>query len=871
MVRFVLIGWLVLAAGVARGQQPAAPAATPAAAPSASQAAPKRQLQAVRISTPLKLDGVLDEAAWQTAPVAGQFTEFEPTPGRPEKHPTEVRVLYDDAAIYVGAVMHDVSQDSILRELTQRDNIGNSDFFGVVFDTYRDKLNGYEFIVTSGGVQFDARLSPANGEDGDWNAVWDSRTALRGTDWVAELRIPYSAIRFSSVLEQVWGINFIRQRRSTRQKFFWNEVRPQVDGFVNQWGELTGLRDLKPPLRLSLTPYVSAYVNHYPYNVPGKSNASTSFNGGADVKWGINESFTLDATLVPDFGQVQSDNQVLNLSPFEVQFNENRQFFTEGTELFNKGNLFYSRRVGAQPLGFGAVGGQLRGGFRESDGRRRRGEYVVQNPGITPLLNAAKVSGRTRSGLGVGVFNALSNDVYAVVQDSTTGTRRNVLTQPFTSYNIVVLDQSLKNNSYVSLVNTNVTRAGSTYDANVTGGLFRFANKANTYALDGGVVYSRRRGREFDSATEIDDRDGYKYTVSLNKISGNFNWSVDHGIESHTYNPNDLGLLFANNSIRQSVNVSYRKFKPFWKVNRLNTYAGASYSLLEAPRRYQEAGMYAGANTIFTKNFLSVRLNFDADPTTRDYFDPRRAPIGTYYVRRPGSFGLNGNLSSDNRKKFALDVGYSARFFAADGDRTGRTGFDLSLGPRYRASNQLSFNYQVGYGVRTNQIGYAGALNGGNPLDAPLLTAFGGPEGDVLLGRRTVRTVTNTANAAYTFTNRMSFTVRVRHYVSNVRYRDFSRLRPDGAETPVAYERNRDNTFNAFNVDAVYSWWFAPGSQVSIVWKDAATSFFNATAATPLYFDNLSNTINAPHNNSVSVKVLYYLDYLALRPRRRGV
>ena len=283
MSRLILIGWLIFFAGVAHGQTPALPAT---AAANQTLPADKRQLRAVRISTPPKLDGLLDEAAWQTAPVASQFTELEPTPGRPEKHATEVRILYDDAAIYVGAVMHDVSPDSILRELTQRDNIGNSDFFGVVFDTYHDKLNGYEFIVTSGGVQFDARLSPANGEDRDWNAVWDSHTALHGTDWVAELRIPYSAIRFSKATEQVWGLNFIRQRRSTRQKFFWNEIRPQVDGFVNQWGELTGLRDIKPPLRLSLTPYVSSYVNHYPYNAAGKQNTTTSFNGGGRCEVG---------------------------------------------------------------------------------------------------------------------------------------------------------------------------------------------------------------------------------------------------------------------------------------------------------------------------------------------------------------------------------------------------------------------------------------------------------------------------------------------------------------------------------------------------------------------------------------------------------
>lgn len=863
---YLLLCWFSLFIGVAQAQK--GPAATPAAT-DAARPAPKRQLQATRISTPPKLDGLLDEAVWQSAPIATKFYELEPTPGPIEKHPTEVRVLYDDAAIYVGAIMHDVSQDSILRELSNRDNIGNSDWFGVFFDTYNDHLNGYEFVVTSGGVQLDARLSPTNGEDGNWNAVWDSRTALHGTDWVAEIRIPYSAIRFSNALEQVWGLNFVRQRRSSRQKFFWNEVKPQVDGFVNQWGELTGLRDLKPPLRLSLTPYVSTYLNHYPYNEQGKQNTTTTFNGGADVKWGINESFTLDATLVPDFGQVQSDNQVLNLSPFEVQYNENRGFFTEGTELFNKGGLFYSRRVGAQPLGFGTVDRQLRAGTQSSDGKRHGGEFIVQNPGITRLLNATKVSGRTSKGLGVGIFNAVSNDVYATVQDSTTGERRDVLTQPLSNYNIVVLDQSLKNNSYVSLVNTNVTRAGSTYDANVTGGLFKFANKANSYAINGRVIYANRRGKAFGSQDEISDQDGYKYYLNYGKVSGKFTWSVDHGIESHSYNPNDLGLLFANNNISQSANASYNIYTPFWKVNKLSTYASVGYSLLERPMLYQDMGLYMGGNTTFTKNFLTTGLDLDAAPLTRDYFDPRRAPLGKYYVRKPANVGFNGFFSSDYRKKFAWDLKYGARWFAADGDRTGRYTYALTLGPRYRASNQLSFVYAISYERRLNQIGYAGGLNSADSTDAPVFRRFGGDAGDVLLGRRTVTTFTNTATATYTFTNRMSFNIRLRHYVSNVHYRDFSRLHPDGLETPEpAYTRNRDNTFNAFNIDAVYSWWFAPGSQVSIVWKNAGASFFEANAATPLYFDNLSNTINTPHNNSVSVKVLYYLDYLALRPRK---
>ncbi|MDB5236785.1 MAG: hypothetical protein JWR44_3778, partial [Hymenobacter sp.] len=281
------------------------------------------------------------------------------------------------------------------------------------------------------------------------------------------------------------------------------------------------------------------------------------------------------------------------------------------------------------------------------------------------------------------------------------------------------------------------------------------------------------------------------------------------------------------------------------------------------------AGLYLGGNTTFTKSFLTTGINLDATPLSRDYFDPRREPLGQYYVAVPANYGINGFISSDYRKKFAYDINYGARVFATDGDRTGRHSLALSLSPRYRVNNQLSFVYSAGYNVAFNQIGYAGGLNGRFAEDAVLINRFGGSNGDVLLGRRNVTTITNTATATYTFTNRMSFNIRLRHYVSNVHYRDFSRLHPGGEETPEpGYQRNRDNTFNAFNVDAVYSWWFAPGSQVSIVWKNASASFFEANAATPLYFDNLNNTINTPHNNNVSVKVLYYLDYLALRPRR---
>ncbi|QIX60766.1 hypothetical protein HER32_06080 [Hymenobacter sp. BT18] len=811
-----------------------------------------RQLQAVRITTAApKLDALLDEAVWQQAPVATDFIQNRPNPGPHEKHPTEVRILYDDAALYVGAIMHDVSLDSIPRELGARDDIGNTDFFGIFLDTYHDKLNGYGFFVTPSGVQMDARYSPAGGEDFNWNAVWESRTALRGTDWVAELRIPYSAIRFSTQQEQVWGLNFMRNRQILRQGFFWSEVKPEVNGFLNQWGELVGIRDIKAPLRLSFTPYISTYVNHYPYKQQGVRNTSTSVNGGADVKWGINESFTLDATLVPDFGQTVSDNRVLNLTPFEVQYNENRQFFTEGTELFNKGNLFYSRRVGAQPMG-----------FYDAEGQLKPGERLVQNPGESRLLNATKISGRTSKGLGVGLFNAVAANMYATAEDEQ-GEQRRILTQPLANYNIFVLDQSLKNNSYVSLINTNVTRQGSTYDANVTGGLFRLANKKNSYAVDGQVVYSRRRGQYFNSDTEVGDQDGYKYLLGVGKISGGFTWRLSQGIESNGYNPNDLGILFSNNSISQVAELNFNRFKPFWKVNNAYSYLVLEHRLLYRPTAYTSAGAYFGGNTTFTKSFITVGFNGDYTAQAHDYFEPR-TEIGTYYVRFPANVGGNGFISTDYRKKLAFDLSTAGRWFQRDGIRPRRTGYGVSLSPRYRVSNQLSFRYNFEWNTRPNQVGYVnGGLDPDQFQDGPLAAA-----GQILLGRRRVMTYVNTITGTYTFNNRMSFNIRTRHYTSSVHYYDFTVLRPQGQELKVDYRRNRDNAFNAFNVDANFSWWFAPGSQVNVVWKNALSNELLAEESTPLYFDNLSRTINTPHSNSLSVKVLYFLDYLTLRKRR---
>ncbi len=296
-----------------------------------SQTSPKK-LAATKINSTIKVDGNLNEPVWKTTIPANDFTEYRPNPGGKEPHSnrTEIFILYDNNSVYVGGYCHEKTADSISRELVGRDRIGNSDFLGVIFDTYNDKINASGFFVTPYGEQFDAKYSGQGNEDETWNAVWDSEAKMQPGGWTFEMRIPYSALRFSSKDNQTWGLNITRRRQKTGQQYFWNHVDPNKNGFINQEGEWTGIQKISSPLRLSFSPYFSTYINHYPYKTDGVKDLTSSINGGMDVKYGISQSFTLDMTVIPDFGQVQSDNQVLNLTPFEVKFNENRSFFTEG-------------------------------------------------------------------------------------------------------------------------------------------------------------------------------------------------------------------------------------------------------------------------------------------------------------------------------------------------------------------------------------------------------------------------------------------------------------------------------------------------------------------------------------------------------------
>ncbi|MBA2562614.1 MAG: carbohydrate binding family 9 domain-containing protein [Chitinophagaceae bacterium] len=781
-------------------------------------------INAVRTLLPIKIDGVINEEAWKKAPVISKLIQMRPLFGKEEneKNKTEAYLLYDDNAIYFGGFCHESHKDSLSKELAGRDEVGINDFIGIVFDTYEDKINGLGFYVTPLGEQFDIKYAIGN-EDISWNAVYQTETKITKDGWSFEMRIPYSAIRFSKENIQNWGMNIIRRRTKSGQQFSWSPVNPANFGFMNQAGTLANIENIKPPIRLSFSPYFSTYATHNP-NSTGKK-WGTSLNGGMDLKYGITDGFTLDMTLIPDFGQVQSDNQVLNLTPFEVRFDENRSFFNEGTELFNKGNLFYSRRIGGQPIHYYNVTDNI-----------GSGEKIIKNPLDTKLINATKISGRTAKKLGIGFFNAVTRAQYAIVEDENKGQYK-VQTNPLTNYNVFVLDQALKNNSSVTLVNTNVWRSGKDYDANVTAVLWDLYDKKINWNIWGQVSHSRLIGYKEPGKTEP----GYHYNIFAGKFKGRFNFDIHRFFADDKYNQRDMGYFTNNNYLEHGMVASYKWLKPKSFYNNIYLNAFINYSEMYKPRKFQYWNVNTNINSQL-KNLWTVGFRADIRPEQQDFYEPR---IWGKMVIIPSSWMKGFFVNTNRAKKYAVNL----QAYNRTSSKYNSVSTDVFLSNNYRFSDKLSIGLSNFMEFYNRNLGFAFISDGGD---------------SALFGLRNRRTSENIFNAKYNFNNKMGLTFRLRHYWSKVHYTQFFNLKDDGyVENILLVNKNPDNNVNFFNIDMNYAWQFGPGSFLNIAWKDAA-ELFNQQIQDK-YYHNLRNTFNTPQQNTFSIKVIYYLDYLDLR------
>ncbi len=785
-----------------------------------------RNIKIHKIQSKPIIDGIINEEIWEDAAVANDFFQFVPYNGHQPSQKTEVKIIYDNNAIYIGATLYDTAPDSIYRELGKRDEAGNlnADLFTVLINPFNDGVNMVEFMVSASGIQTDLKHTGER-KDINWNAVWESKVRITNFGWVAEMKIPFSALRFPVKNRKNWGLHFFRHIKRYKEWDTWNFVDIDIQGFITQAGELSGIKDIDPPLRLSFTPYISSYIEN---NSDGKYGST--YNGGMDLKYGINESFTLDMTLVPDFGQVQSDDQILNLSPFEVHYDEKRPFFTEGTELFNKGGIFYSRRIGDRPTGYYDVYDKL-----------NDNEDVKLNPVETKMINASKISGRTSKGLGIGFFNAMTSASYATIIDTITKNKRDIQTQGFSNYNMLVLDQSLKNNSYVSLVNTSVLHANEKYNAYVTGTELSLNNKENSYRIFGRGILNQK----YTSEKEY----GHAYFLSLRKTKGKFLFNYMHNVESDTYNPNDMGFLRSNNEFSNSLDLEYNINTPFWKVLNWNNEISLQHQMLYEPRKYTSLVVRMHSSTTLKKSQMHLGFFSMFRPIKEhDYFEPR---VDGWMVKIPAGFYISTFMSSDYRKKIAFDL--SAGKYTSINDN--RESYSINFSPRFRVNDRLMLIYNARYSKIFNMCGYVD-----NDIDSNDNVV-------ITFGKRNEQTLVNTFKGSYIFTSKMSLSIRVRHYWRIVKYKDFYNLEKNGnLSSSIGYDTygaDQDINYNAFNIDMNYIWNFAPGSELSIVWKNSINTFDSNIINN--YIDNLDNIFDSPQFNSLSLKIIYYLDYQYLK------
>ncbi|MBD0401899.1 DUF5916 domain-containing protein [Flammeovirga sp. EKP202] len=818
----------------------------------------RKNLHAWPTASPPKIDGILDDQVWKDPLQINKLTAstrnyiyFEDTPMKyvsegyfiqnspnnlqKSSQKTKVQVAYDNYAIYISAQLYDTAPDSIRTNMGERDSGGNGgDFFIVSFDTYNTQQDTYEFVVSASGVQSD-RIQGTSGWDGNWNEIWTSAVKVNEEGWAVEMEIPYRALRMPDGKEQIWGLNFGRVIARSGETSYWNAVDANKSGYVNQFGTLRGIYDVNPPIRLSLTPYIS----NVSIGQQGGQFAHT-FSGGADIKVGLGQSFTLDVSLIPDFSQVQADNQVLNLSAYEVQFGEFRDFFTQGTTIFNKWDQFYSRRIGQNHNNPG-------------DEVLRENEAFIYKPSDAPILNNTKLTGITEKGLGVGILNSITNETFAIIEDSTTGERREELADPVTNFNIISVEQALPNNSKIGVMNANVYRGEGFKSSNVTSTDFNFFDRTNTYRFRGFGALSQEFFPSEESENGQTQQKGYtqlghRIDVGGGKVSGKWRYWATSNIESDTYNPNDMGYNSAVNKIGFYSNASYNQFEagPFYQRYWLRV--GYDENWLYNPRTFTSRKVWADGYFLFN-NFWSMNVDSYIHPgISYDYFGPREHG---YYFKEYMSHGGGFTINSDSRNLYtgSVRISYWARPEFSQLDNF------ISYNQTYRATDRFDLTHSVSWNNQRDEKGYVTTLHEDN-----------GDVESVIYGNRDVKTFENNFTSKYYFNPKMSMKLRLRHYWRRVDYDEFFDLSTTGDLLTTDYtdldengEHTQNTNYNTFDMELSYSWEFLPGSFLTAMWRNELKSSNHNSEIT--FSDNMKEMWEEPQLNTLSIRLSYFLDY----------
>ncbi|MGD0753625.1 MAG: DUF5916 domain-containing protein [Bacteroidales bacterium] len=681
----------------------------------------KKQYTATQISIPPVINGVLDDEAWKSGTWAGGFIQNQPYNGQPETQRTEFKILFDENNLYVAIKAYDTSPDSIVNRLTRRDE-ADGDLVGIIIDSFHDLRTGFLFGVSSAGVKYDQMFTnDGQNQDASWDPNWWVETSVNKDGWVAEMKIPFSQVRFDKSSSDGWGLDVARILYRKNEQTFWQHIPRDAPGLVHLFGELKGLEQIRPRKIFDITPYGVARTETFqaepenPFQATGKLS---KLNGGIDAKIGITNNMTMDLTINPDFGQVEADPSVVNLSAYETFFTEKRPFFIEGNNITNFGlgigdggvgndNLFYSRRIGRQP--------QVYPYMKDS--------WFADIPTRTDILGAVKLTGKTKDGLSIGIVEAMTAQEKAEID--TIGGRKYATVEPLTNYFVGRVQKDINNgNTIIGGIFTSTNRE---LDADVrdvlhkaayTGGIdftqyFKNKNwmfnintalslvegskKAITNTQESSAHYFQRPDKNYALLdTNKTSLTGAGGRMELMKQNGHWNFIGAVLWKTPGFEINDLGYMRTTDQILSVLWAGYNQFNPkgIYKSFNLNS---DIFVINNFGGDMVGEGYEWNAN-INLKNFWSVWTGGSLSTSMLSSDMLRGGPM----MRLPGSVNPRIGFSTDNRKKLVFNV------FA-----NGSAGFENSsnnlyaeVDISYKPTNYLVFTLSPSYNKSYSELQY---------------------------------------------------------------------------------------------------------------------------------------------------------------------
>ena len=861
---------------------------------------------AVRVARAPLLDGRLDDDAWQAATPISDLVQSDPEEGQPVSQATEIRIVYDDDALYIGARLHDREAARIVGRLGRRDAYTDSDDFRVLLDSYHDHNTAFRFDVNPAGVRSDLVFGDDGGfADNSWDPVWDAATSRDSSGWTAELRIPFSQLRFSGAREQRWGVRFVRTIQRRNEFALWPFVGKTENGFVSRFGHLLGIEGIPAPRRLEALPYSVARGTSSPTAVHGSPFASQSAyvgSAGLDLKYGLTSNLTLDAAVNPDFGQVESDPAFVNLTAFEQFLEERRPFFVEGASIFNFGGgagfirfggtpqVFYSRRIGRPPTGAYTTAGVP--------------GFFLSLPTSTTLLGATKLTGRTPSGWSVGLLEAVTPVERAWFED-TLGVRSLQDAEPLTNFVVTRAKREIHNGQtglgvLATAVNRDLQGAGINQlrsAAYVAGADFFHRWQGSKYTVNASVSLAHVRGDTLAiQATQLQSSRYYarpdaghidyeRTRTSLTGVSADFafnkgggatNWALGASTTTPGYEVNDLGFQTRVDRISGAAFLGHRWTKPgkVFRLASLGFSAGPSWNY--GGDNIQNSISLNGFGQL--KNFSGFNVNAGTGLRATDDRLTRGGPL----ARKPVSYYFGGGYFSDNRKALQGSL-----FVFYNGDEAG--GWSTSISPfvSVRPSGAVEFtvgpNYFVGKSraqfVRRKTDSTAVATYGARYVFADLLQ----------------HSLDVTLRVNVTMSPALSFQLYAQPFDFAGDYSGFKELRAartfdftvygrdngssiavassDPQGRPAVYQVDPsgaagDSVFTFTNPDfrtrslrsnAVLRWEYRPGSTIFLVWTQSRGSFAPYDPAFDVGRDFSRELFLDRPQNVLLVKVNYWL------------